>query len=88
MQHDSGGISTFNRPNAKFEVWWYRIPKGTPLPPGLHLSMDHTDGVFKGHYTIRPITNMTLDDFKSKLRILGESAVPAFLTDEKKKNWA
>ena len=24
VQKESGGNSTFNRPNAKFGVWWYR----------------------------------------------------------------
>jgi len=88
VQKESGGNSTFNRPNAKFGVWWYRIPKGTPLPDGLHLSKDHTDGDFRGHYTIRPFTNMTLDAFKAKLKLLGESAVPAFLASDNKENRA
>lgn len=63
------GISTFDRPNI-FEGSWcyYKIPKGTVLPPGLAIVKDHYNRAFGAtHYTIAPARDMPLTQFKELL---------------------
>lgn len=67
IDHKSGGLSLFNKPNYSFGNDWWVIPNGTKLPPEFTLSKDLTDGKFRGHYTIRALVDMPLDVWKEKL---------------------
>lgn len=71
IDHTSGGLSLFNRPDLSGGSDWWVIPKGTNLPHGFVLSKDLTNGEFRGHYSIRATEDMDLDRWKS---ILGEWA--------------
>jgi hypothetical protein len=82
-----GGISLFDdiatAPiTGKF---WYKIPIGTKLPPGLAIA----DSVFRPdkatHYNIYPVSEMPLDNFKLLLRQVAELAEikPMFSRSEK-----
>lgn len=42
--------------------WVWKISKGTQMPKGLRLINDRP-----GHYSICPVSNMTLDEFKGLL---------------------
>jgi hypothetical protein len=81
----SGGLSLFNFRNPRFGVLWWKIPKGTKLPPGLHVSLDEGGSPGKRHFTVRPLYDMSLETYLEKLRELEPFAVPCFLgaTDEK-----
>lgn len=67
IDHTSGGLSLFNTPNYVFGQDWWVIPAGTKLPPDFTLSKDLTDGKFRGHYTIRALTDMHESVWKKKL---------------------
>jgi hypothetical protein len=75
----SGGLSLFNFRNPQFGPFWWKIPKGTPLPADLHISLDDTPR--KAHFTVRPLVDMRLDVFLGKLRELEVMAVPCFLDE-------
>jgi hypothetical protein len=68
IDHTSGGLSLFNATNNSFSSNWWMIPASTPLPDGFTLTKDFTNGKFKGHYTIRAIADMSVSDWKTKLR--------------------
>lgn len=42
--------------------WVWRLPKGTPMPYGVRLINDRS-----GHYSLCPVHNMPLDEFKGLL---------------------
>lgn len=42
--------------------WVWKVTKGTPVPQGLKLINDR-----EGHYSICPVANMPLDEFKGLL---------------------
>jgi len=67
IDNKSGGMSLFNSPNMAFSPNWWVIPRATALPPGFTVSKDLTDGVFKGHYTIRSLRPIKLDLWKKIL---------------------
>ena len=83
----SGGISTFNKPNPNFGNKWWKLPKGTAIPPGLRVSRDVGMNPVTGqiHYTIRPLHDMPLIAFKQLLVNLARSAVPTFEVQQKNK---
>lgn len=61
------GISTFDKPNIfKGSSWeYYKIPKGTTLPPGLAIIKDKLNRRMGAtHYTIAPSYDMPLHQFK------------------------
>lgn len=68
IDHKSGGLSLFNKPKFENSKDWWVIPAGTDLPPGFTVSKDLTDGVFKGHYSIRSLRNIHLDEWKKILK--------------------
>lgn len=68
----SGGLSLFNSPNFAFGQDWWVVPKGTPLPPGFTISKDLTDGKFRGHYTIRSLSDIHVDIWKRTLKMWAE----------------
>jgi len=45
----SGGLSLFNRRDQGFGDLWWKIPKGTELPEGLHISFDKGGKAGKSH---------------------------------------
>ena len=71
IDHTSGGLSLFDKPNFKSGKDWWLIPKGTSLPPGFTLSKDVTNNVFKGHYSIRSKVDIDITQWK---QILGHWA--------------
>lgn len=75
----SGGLSLFNYRNPGFGSLWWKLPKGTSLPTGLHVSLDTGGEVGKSHYTIRPLYDMPLSQYMDKLSELEQSACPCFL---------
>ena len=68
IEAKSGGLSLFNAPNFEFGPDWWVIPGDTPLPPSFTVSKDLTNGVFKGHFSIRAIHDMHVDVWKKALR--------------------
>lgn len=64
----SGGLSLFNTPNFSFGKNWWFLPKGTPMPPGFTVSKDSTNGKFKGHYSIRSLSDIHIDVWKKTLK--------------------
>lgn len=64
----SGGLSMFDSPNYSFGPDWWVVPIGTKLPPGFTISKDLTDGKFRGHYTIRSLSNIHIDKWKAALK--------------------
>lgn len=75
----SGGLSLFNYRNPSFGTLWWKLPKGTNLPVGLHVSLDKGGEAGKSHYTIRPLYDMPLRQYMEKLRVLEQAACPCFL---------
>ena len=67
IDHTTGGLSLFHLPNFAFGPDWWVIPAGTKLPSEFTLSRDLTDGVFRGHYTIRALIDMHESTWKKKL---------------------
>jgi hypothetical protein len=69
----SGGLSLFNSPDFDFGPDWWVLPSDTPLPPGFTLSKDLTNGVFKGHFTIRAIHELHVEVWKKTLKEWAEA---------------
>ena len=67
----TGGLSLFNAPNYSFGNDWWVVKEGTQLPLGYTISKDATNGKFKGHYTIRSMKDIHIEEWK---RVLGEWA--------------
>lgn len=86
VHHDSGGISLFNRPNARFGNRWWKLPKGSPIPIGLRVSRDQGMNPATGqiHYTVRPAYDMPLSRFVQSLGALSTRAVPEFAIAQRK----
>ncbi len=64
------GISTFDKPNIfKGNSWeYYKIPQGTKLPSGLAIVKDKYNSRMNAtHYTLAPVCDMPLAQFKSLL---------------------
>jgi hypothetical protein len=80
VDHTSGGISLFNKPNPRFGNRWWKLPKGTKIPMGMRVSRDQGMNTLTGqiHYTIRPLHDMPLSSFIQKLQELSSSATPDF----------
>jgi hypothetical protein len=77
----SGGISTFDAPlpSQNKKVRWWKIPAGTIIPHGLIITKDHSiESINITHYTIRPLNDMPLTEYKKLLRILAQKALPTF----------
>jgi hypothetical protein len=73
---NQGGISVFDKinPILKRGIWW-KIPKGTPIPPEIYIRKDrkHADRDIT-HYTLCPRQEMDIERFKTALRIFGSAA--------------
>lgn len=67
IDHKSGGLSLFDKPDFLSGADWWMIPAGTLLPPGYTLSRDLTGKTFKGHYSIRALTDIDIEKWKSDL---------------------
>ncbi|BFM09576.1 hypothetical protein [Halioxenophilus aromaticivorans] len=80
VSKDTGGISTFDREKPGFGGFWWKIPKGTAVPPGLRISMDFNPkpSSMPTHYTIRPLFDMPLTKYISLLEELALSAERMF----------
>lgn len=80
VSKDTGGISTFDRERSAFGGFWWKIPKGTKIPPGLRISMDFNPkpSINPTHYTIRPLYDMPLMQYISLLEELALSAERMF----------
>lgn len=68
IDYKSGGLSLFNKPKLENGGDWWVIPAGTNLPHGFTVTKDITDGVFKGHYSIRSLESIHIDDWKRILK--------------------
>lgn len=68
IDSQSGGLSLFNQPNFAFGSDWWVLAKGTKLPAGFTISKDHTNDKFKGHYTIRSLHNIHIEQWKRVLK--------------------
>ncbi|MDH5325471.1 MAG: hypothetical protein OEZ68_15260 [Gammaproteobacteria bacterium] len=68
IDHNSGGLSLFNKPKLENGGDWWVIPAGIDLPRGFTVTKDLTDGVFKGHYSIRSLESIHIDDWKNILK--------------------
>ncbi len=73
IDHESGGMSLFDKPRFNNSKDWWVLPEGTKLPPGFTVTKDLTDGVFKGHYSIRALSTMHIDTWKKTLKEWAES---------------
>ncbi|WNO08887.1 hypothetical protein [Teredinibacter sp. KSP-S5-2] len=80
VDHESGGISLFNKPNPRFGNRWWKLPKGTKIPPAFRVSRDKGINKITGqiHYTIRPMYDMPLATFVQHLKEFSKFAVPDF----------
>lgn len=80
VSKDTGGISTFDREKQGFGGFWWKIPKGTKIPPGLRISMDFNPkpSASPTHYTIRPLFDMPLTRYIYLLEELALSAKRMF----------
>ena len=67
IDHKSGGLSLFDKADFRSGEDWWVIPKGTPLPPGFTVTKDLTGNVFKGHYSIRALSDIELKKWKKEL---------------------
>lgn len=76
----SGGISLFNYRNPNQGHLWWKIAKGTKLPTGLHISLDEGGKKGQQHFTVRPLSDMPLTVYISKLLELEKAAKPCFLS--------
>lgn len=88
VSKDTGGISTFDRIRYGFGVFWWKIPKGTKIPPGLRISRDFNPkpSFNPTHYTIRPLIDMPLTQYIALLQKLALSAKRTFDVSTSKKN--
>lgn len=68
IDHKTGGLSLFDKPRYENSLDWWVIPAGTNVPPGFTVSKDLTDGVFKGHYSIRSLSSIHIDEWKRILK--------------------
>lgn len=75
----SGGLSLFNYRNPRFGNLWWKLPEKTKMPHGLHVSLDEGGVNGKYHFTVRPLYDMPLDLYLSKLVELESNALPCFL---------
>ncbi|EHH2535413.1 hypothetical protein P3626_23485 [Vibrio parahaemolyticus] len=75
----SGGLSLFNYRNPRFGTLWWKIPQHTKMPNGLHVSLDEGGNKGKHHFTIRPLQDMPLSLYLTKLQQLESSARPCFI---------
>lgn len=77
---DSGGISLFNKPNPRFGNRWWKLPKGTKIPPMFRVSRDKGINKATGqiHFTIRPMFDMPLSVFIQNLKEFSKFAIPDF----------
>tara|TARA_Y100001956_G_C4028809_1_gene145296 strand:- start:94 stop:519 length:426 start_codon:yes stop_codon:yes gene_type:complete len=80
IDSQSGGLSLFNYRNPQFGNLWWKIPKSTKLPSGLHISLDKGGKEGKFHFTIRPLHDMPYYSYLEKLKQLESSAIPSFLS--------
>lgn len=80
VDSESGGISLFNKPNPRFGNRWWKLPKGTKIPPLFRVSRDKGMNKTTGqiHYTIRPMVDMPLSTFIQHLKEFSRFAVPDF----------
>lgn len=67
IDHKSGGLSLFNKPDFRSGKDWWVIPKGTELPPGYTVTKDYTGESFKGHYSIRSMADIDIEKWKEEL---------------------
>jgi hypothetical protein len=67
IDHRSGGLSLFDKPNLDYSDDWWLVPAGTKLPPGFTLSKDTTGNKFRGHFSIRALHDMPIDLWKKTL---------------------
>ncbi|WKE64630.1 hypothetical protein PVT67_13255 [Gallaecimonas kandeliae] len=81
----SGGLSLFNYRNPRFGNFWWKLPKGTKVPSGLHISLDDGGRDGKHHFTVRPLMDMALTTFIEKLKALESQAIPSFLSASNEK---
>ena len=63
VEGGSGGISTFNRPRR--EKNWWELPEGSDIPDQLMVTADTS---LPGHFLWEPDEDMTLADYKARLR--------------------
>lgn len=68
IDHKSGGLSLFNKPKFENSSDWWVIPAGTVLPAGFTVTKDLTNGIFKGHYSIRSLKSLHIDEWKKTLK--------------------
>jgi hypothetical protein len=73
IDHKSGGLSLFNKPDFRSGEDWWMIPKNTPLPPGFTVSKDLTGNVFTGHYSIRAMSDIELAKWRNDLGVWAEN---------------
>lgn len=75
IRNQPRGASLFDKPNVfKRGEWeYYKLPKGTKLPPGLVIVKDHFNKALGAtHYTIAPEHDMSIAIFRSLLDKLAE----------------
>ena len=86
VDHHSGGISLFNKPNQRFGNRWWKLPKGSSIPAALRVSRDKGMNPVTGqiHYTVRPAYDMPLALFIQGLAALSTLAVPDFPVAQRK----
>ncbi|WP_445081936.1 Tse2 family ADP-ribosyltransferase toxin [Vibrio alginolyticus] len=58
---------------------WWKIPQHTKIPNSLHVSLGEDGGKGKHHFTIRPLQDMPLSLYLTKLQQLESSARPCFI---------
>jgi hypothetical protein len=73
IQGQHRGISTFDDKNSRLAGFqWFKLPKGTAIPPGLAVTRDSDKDLIK-HYTIAPKDDMPLDLFLVWLNALNSA---------------
>jgi len=68
IDRNSGGLSLFQAPDFSNGRDWWVIPKDTALPAGFSITKDLTKGKFKGHFSIRSLSDIHVDLWRRTLK--------------------
>jgi hypothetical protein len=77
IKGDHRGLSLFDKTNPRLPFVWFRLPKGSKIPPGIAVTRDadvEHDELAAIHYTVAPKDDMPLSLFLQHLKELAIDA--------------